>query len=111
MSKIVSTCGAETVLLLGSTASSSRTLCNASAGDAQVMLEELCRCTAMIVHLSIFLPSALISVSTYSVYHHIGIRPWSLKSEKRRVPTRKCFSVGYASDLQSYSGPWARERQ
>ena len=54
-SEIVSTCGAKTVLLLGSTASSSRALCNASAGDAQVMLEELCRCTARINRPSIFL--------------------------------------------------------
>ena len=60
MSKIKSTCRADTVLLLGSTASSSRTLCNASAGDAQVMLEELCRRTAMINHLSMLLHSALL---------------------------------------------------
>lgn len=54
------TCKAEAVLLLGSTASSSRALCNASAGDAQVMLKELCRCTAVIDHLFRFLLSALL---------------------------------------------------
>ena len=54
-SEVSPTCRAETVLLLGSRASSSRALCNASAGDAQVMLEELCRCTARINHPSIFL--------------------------------------------------------
>ena len=53
--KLNPTCRADTVLLLGSTASSSRTLCNASAGDAQVMLEELCRRTAMINHLSMII--------------------------------------------------------
>ena len=55
MSEGLPTCRAETVLLLGSTASSSRALCNASAGNAQVMLVELCRCKAMINHPSMFL--------------------------------------------------------